>query len=91
MSNKWFREVERRLERSVDQFSSNLFRYKDKQFTAFASDLGMMAYPSVIWIVSARTGKKLQFKIVRQERDREGELQWTEYIATDLKVKIWND
>ena len=60
-----------------------------RQFTAEASEVGVSGF--TFWMVSQRTGKEAQFKLVRTEKDPEGEILWCEYEGPGCVAVIYND
>lgn len=73
-------------------FNTDQFSYKDRKFSAFASDFDKFAFSQMFTqvfddacdqgfeITSARTGKKVKMTLSETHRDREGDLTHWEFI-----------
>ena len=85
--------------RKMTNFSSDEFTWRsnDRSGAAEASDLGFRPgpLPQNIWVKSTKTGATVRFEQHGVIQNREGELQWTQYIAVAnglfVEIVIYND
>ena len=81
------------------QFNSSQFTYtkNTKTFSGFASDLGLSVgiWPFDFNIISAKTRRVLEFRLVGSNKDADGDLIERIYrpvdLNFDLRVVIYND